>query len=85
MFTSDSGVASMALVNVKAKPGQSLGQHPMVVVVRDEVILGATDTFVAEQGAGGEAAEDLDNGIVREAGQCIPLVGGLLHFVCVVG
>jgi len=43
--------------------------------------LGATDTFAAEQGAGEEAVEDLDNGIVREAGQCVPLVGGLLHFI----
>ena len=55
----------------------------MVVVVRDEAILGAIDTFAAEQGAGREAAEDLDNGIVREAGQCVPLIGGLLYFVCV--
>ena len=47
----------------------------MVVGVRDEVFLGATDTFTVEQGAGGEAAEDLDNGIVREASQCVPLVG----------
>ena len=38
-----------------------------------------TDTFAAEQGAGGEAAEDLENDILREAGQCIPLVGGLLY------
>ena len=29
----------------------------------------------------GEAAEDLNNGIVREAGQYVPLVGGLLYFV----
>jgi hypothetical protein len=54
----------------------------MVVVVRDEAVLGATDTFAAKQGASGEVVEDLDNDIVREAGQCIPLVGGLLHFVC---
>ena len=53
----------------------------MVVVVRDEMVLGVTDTFVAEQGASGEAAEDLDNGIIRKAGQCVPLVGGLLHYV----
>ena len=53
----------------------------MVVVVLDEVVSGATDTFAAEQGAGREATEDLNNGIVCEAGQCIPLVGGLLHFV----
>ena len=40
----------------------------MVVGVRDEVFLGATDTFAAEHGAGEEAAEDLNNDIVREAG-----------------
>ena len=54
----------------------------MVVVVLDEVVSGATDTFAAEQGAGEEAVEDLNNDIIHEAGQCIPLVGGLLHFVC---
>ena len=54
----------------------------MVVGVRDEVFLGATDTFTVEQGAGGEAAEDLNNGIIYEAGQCVLLVEGLLHFVC---
>jgi len=53
----------------------------MVVVVLDEAVLGGTDIFAAEQGAGGEAAEDLNNSIVREAGQCVPLVGGLLHFI----
>ena len=42
-----------------------------------------TDTFAAEQGAGREVAEDLENDILREAGQCVPLVGGLLHFVSV--
>jgi len=36
----------------------------MVVVVLDEAVPGATNTFAAEQGVGGEAAEDLDNGIV---------------------
>ena len=55
----------------------------MVVVVFDEVVLGAIDIFAAEQGAGGEAAEDLDNGIIHEVGQCVPLLWGLLHFVCV--
>ena len=55
----------------------------MVVVVLDEVVPRAIDTFTAEQGAGGEATEDLDNSIVREAGQCVSLIGGLLHFVCV--
>jgi hypothetical protein len=55
----------------------------MVVVVRDEEVLGATNTFIAEQGARREATEDLDNDIICEAGQCIPHVGGLLHFICV--
>ena len=54
----------------------------MVVGVRDEAVLGATDTFAAEQGANGEVVDDLNNSIIHEAGQCIPLVGGLLHFVC---
>ena len=40
------------------------------------MVLGAIDTFVVEQAAGEEAAEDLDNGIIRGAGQCVPLVGG---------
>ena len=55
----------------------------MVLVVRDEAVPGATDTFAVEQGAGREAVEDLNNGIVHEAGQCVPLVRGLLHFVYV--
>ena len=53
------------------------------MVVQDEASLGAIDTFAAEQGAGGEAAEDLENDILHEVGQCVPLVGGLLHFVSV--
>ena len=83
MFIGDSGVASMTLVGVVEEAGQSLRQHLMVVVARDEAVLGALDTFAAEQGAGREAAEDLDNGIVCEDGQGVPLVGGLLHFVYV--
>ena len=55
----------------------------MVVGVQDEVFLGAIDTFVVEQGAGGKAAEDLDNDIICEVGQCVPLVEGLLHFISV--
>ena len=68
MFTGDTGVVSMALVGVVEEAGQSLGQHLMVVVVQDEAVPGATNTFATEQGAGGEVVEDLDNGIVREAG-----------------
>jgi hypothetical protein len=50
------------------------------MVVRDEALSGATNTFEGEQGVGGEAAEDLQNKILREASQCIPVVGGRLHF-----
>jgi len=69
----------MALVGVIEEAGHSLGHQLMVI--RDEAFLGVTDTFVAEQGVGGEVAEDLNKEIVHEAGQCVPLVGGLLHFV----
>ena len=50
------------------------------MVVGDEVILGVTDTFLVEQGAGGEAVEDLENDILCQASQCVPVVGGFLHF-----
>ena len=83
MFTDDSGVASMALVDVIEEAGQSSRKHLMVVVDRDEVVLGVIDTFAIEQGAGGETIEDLDNDIVREAGQCVTHVGGFLHFIYV--
>ena len=78
----DAGEVSLAIDFIVEEASQSLGLHRMVVVVRDEAVLGVRDTFVAEQGVGGEAAEDLNNGIICKAGQCIPLVGGLLHFVC---
>ena len=68
MFTGDSGVASMVLVDVKEEPSQSLGQHLMVVVVQDEAVPGVIDTFAVEQGVGGEVAEDLKNNILCEAG-----------------
>jgi hypothetical protein len=55
----------------------------MVVVVLDEAVPEMTDTFAAEQRAGREPTEDHDNGIVREAGHCIPLVGGpSISLVC---
>jgi hypothetical protein len=53
------------------------------MVVQDKAFLGVIDTFVAEHGANGEAVEDLEKDIIHEAGQCVPLVGGLLHFVSV--
>ena len=73
----------IAVLTVVEEAGHSLGQLLMVVGVRDEVFLGVIDTFVAEQGAGGEVAEDLKNDILCEAGQCVPLIGGLFHFVSV--
>jgi hypothetical protein len=81
--TDDASEVLIAVLTIVEEAGHSLGQLPMVVGVRDEVILGVTDTFVAEQGSGGEAVEDLKNDILREAGQCVPLVRGLLHFVIV--
>ena len=50
------------------------------MVVGDEEVLGAINIFLAEQGAGGEVAKDLQNNILYEAGQCVPVVGGRLHF-----
>jgi hypothetical protein len=52
----------------------------MIAGVRDEAVLGAADTFTAEQGAGGEAAEDLKNIILYEASQHVHLITGLLYF-----
>ena len=71
MFTGHSSVASMALVDVVEEPSQSLGQHLMVVVVRDEAVLGAIDTLAAAQGADGEALEDEDKDMVYEDGHFV--------------
>ena len=79
----NAGDVLIAVLTVIEEAGHSLGQLLMVVGVRDDVLLGATNTFAVEQGAGGEAKEDLKNDILHEAGQCIPLVGGLLHFISV--
>jgi hypothetical protein len=73
VFTGDAGVVSMAVLIVVEEAGHNLGHQ--LIVVRDEVFPGATDIYVAEQGASREVAEDLNNDIVCEAGQCIPLVG----------
>ena len=79
----DVGEVLIAVLTVVEEASHSLGQLLMVVGVLDEVFLGVTDTFAAEQRAGGEVAEDLENNILHEAGQCVPLVGGLLHFISV--
>ena len=42
------GVASIALVGVVEEACHILGQHLMVIVVLDEAVPGATDTFAAE-------------------------------------
>jgi len=81
VFTGDAGVVLMAVLIVVKEDSHSLGHQ--LIVVQDEAFLGVIDTFPAEQGVGGEAAEDLDNDIVHEAGQCVSLVWGLLHFVSV--
>jgi hypothetical protein len=54
--TDDASEVLIAVLTIEEEVGHSLGRLPMVVRVRDEVILGVTDTFVAEQGSGGEAA-----------------------------
>ena len=69
----------MAVDSIVEEAGHSLGHQLMVI--RDEASLGATDTFAVEQGANEEATEDLDNDIIHEASQCVPLVRGLLYFV----
>ena len=72
-YTRDASEVSIAVLTVVEEAGHSLGQHLMVV--RDEALLGATNTFIGEQGVGGEAAEDLQNKILCEAGQCVTVVG----------
>ena len=64
MLTGDTGVASIALVSVLEEACHILGQHLMVVVVLDEAVLGAIDTFAAKQEAGRETMEDPNNDIV---------------------
>ena len=56
-FTGDTGEVSLASLTVVEEANHSIGQHLMVV--GDEAVLGVMDTFVAQQGAGGEAVEDL--------------------------
>ena len=78
-FTDDAGEVSLAFLAVVEEADHSLGQH--LTVVGDEAVPGATNTFAAQQGASGEAAEDLQNNILYDvAGQCVPVVGGRLHF-----
>ena len=77
-FSGDAGEVSIAVLTDVEEASRSLGQHLMVV--RDEALLGATNTFIGEQGAGRKVAENVEKEIVCEAGHCVPLVGGRLHF-----
>jgi hypothetical protein len=56
-YTRDAGEVLITVLTVVEEAGHSLGQH--LIVVRDEVLIGVTNTFAGEQGAGGEVAEDL--------------------------
>ena len=47
----------IAVLTIVEEAGHSLRQH--LIVVRDEALPGATDTFVGELGAGKEVVEDL--------------------------
>ena len=49
--------------------------------VGDEVAPGPGYAFEAAQGADGDAAEDLHEELVCEAGRRVPLLGGRLHLV----
>ena len=69
----------IAVLTIVEEAGHSLGQH--LTIMGNEAVLGVTNTFIAEQGAGGETTEDLENNILYEAGQCVPLARGLLHFI----
>jgi hypothetical protein len=51
------------------------------MVVGDEAVSGMIDTFTTEQGVGGDAAEDLENDTLCEAGHCVRPARSLLHFV----
>ena len=80
VFTIDAGEVAFVFPAAIEESGDSLGQLLTVLRFRDEAVLGAIDTFAAEQGVGGEAAEDLENVILYEASQRIHLVVGLLYF-----
>ena len=50
------------------------------MVVEDEALSGATDTFAGAQGAGREVVENVEKEIVCEASHYVPVVGGLPPF-----
>ena len=79
----DDGEVSIAILTIVEEAGHSQGQLLMVIGALNEGFLGVTYTFATEQEAGREVEGDLENDILREASECVPLVGGLLHFVSV--
>jgi hypothetical protein len=56
-YTRDAGEVLISVFIIVKEAIHSLGQHLMVV--EDEVLPRAINTFAGEQGAGREAAEDL--------------------------
>jgi hypothetical protein len=64
VFTGDAGEVAFAFLDAIEESSNNLGQLLSILGVRDEVVLEATDTLVAAQGAGGEAAEDEDQDMV---------------------
>ena len=60
VFTDDAGEVAFAFPGVIEESSNNLGQLLLVLGVQDEVVPGATDTLIATQGVGGEAAEDED-------------------------
>ena len=56
-YTREPDEASIVVLTIIEEVDHSLGQHPMIV--DDEALPGAIDTFTEKQGAGEEVAEDL--------------------------
>jgi hypothetical protein len=64
VFTGDIGEVVFAFLGAIEESSNNLGQLISVLGIQDEVVLGATDTLAAAQGAGGETAKDEDQEMV---------------------
>ena len=64
MFTGDAGEVAFAFLGAIEESSNNLGQLLSVLGIRGEVVLGATDTLAAAQGASGELVEDEDQYMV---------------------
>ncbi len=72
--------AALAADAFVEEAGQRLRQLLAVLTVGDEVAPGPADALEAAHGADGEAAEDLDDEVVGEAGRRVPPPHGeILH------